>query len=115
MRAAGPTATLLTAHARPLQIDAAGALALPALTPGATPDSWVEEAGRSVHLLPAMVRDALAMFAVESDRSGALLLRGMPVGDTPVTPASPTAPTGKDLVSEATLLRVARSLGEPVG
>jgi alpha-ketoglutarate-dependent taurine dioxygenase len=39
----------------------------------------------------------------------------MPVGRPAPTPASPTAPTTKDSTSEATLLAVARHLGEPVG
>ena len=49
------------------------------------------------------------------DRSGALLLRGMPVGDLPATPSTPTTPADKDHVSEFTLLTVARRLGQPVG
>jgi hypothetical protein len=54
-------------------------------------------------------------FARSSHRSGALLLRSLPVGRIGATPASPTATTAKDRVSELTLLAAARRLGEPVG
>lgn len=59
--------------------------------------------------------DALAAFAADPGPRGALLLRGIDVGEIPTTPPSPTAPTGKDLGSELVLLAVARRLGEPVG
>ncbi|MCU1361735.1 MAG: L-lysine 3-hydroxylase [Ilumatobacteraceae bacterium] len=68
--------------------------------------------------LPALspdVRDALVEFASRPDRSGALLLRGMPIGRLPATPSTPTTPASKDDVSEQTLLAVAHLLGEPVG
>ncbi|HEX5097576.1 MAG TPA: TauD/TfdA family dioxygenase [Acidimicrobiia bacterium] len=40
---------------------------------------------------------------------------GLPVGDVPATPAGPMVASGKDGVSEDTLLAIATELGEPVG
>ena len=57
----------------------------------------------------------LAWMEQELKRSGAAVIRGVPVGAVPATPARPQAPTGKDLVSELALLTVARVLGQPVG
>jgi len=78
-------------------------------------EAFVREAGHAARLLAPAVHDALVDFADRPDRSGALLLRNMPVGHLPTTPTSPTAPTVKDHVSELTLLTVARRLGQPVG
>lgn len=78
-------------------------------------DTLVGVAGHATRLLPAAVHDALVDFADASHRSGALLLRNMPVGAVPATPPSPTTPVDKDVVSELTLLTVARRLGQPVG
>lgn len=66
-------------------------------------------------LPPATIRDALADFVEAPPSAGAILLKGLPVGEVPPTPPTPTATTGKDSVSECTLLTVATCLGEPVG
>jgi L-asparagine oxygenase len=76
---------------------------------------FVRAAGRSGRLLPPDVHDALVDFADETDPSGALLIRGLPVGELPATPTRPTTPTPKDQVSEFVLLTAARRLGQPVG
>lgn len=104
-----------TAHAVPPTITARGAVSLPSVPPGTGLDELVRRAGHAGRALPADLYDAVIDFADEPNRSGALLLRRLPVGDVPATPATPTAPTGKDLVSETTLLTVARLLGQPVG
>ena len=75
----------------------------------------VEVAEAAGALLPNDVDEALRRFAVAPDRSGALLIRGVPIGELPPTPATPTAPTDKDLATELALLTIARHLGEPVG
>jgi L-asparagine oxygenase len=82
---------------------------------GADPGDLVRAAGHAARLLPADVHDALVDFSDVADRSGALVLRGVPVGDVPPTPSRPTEPTAKDLTSELSLLAVARRLGQPVG
>ncbi len=78
-------------------------------------DAFVTAAGRAGRLLPAAVFDALVDFADAPPSAGALLLRGCPTGDLPPTPGQPRTVTGKDRVSEYTLLAVARRLGQPVG
>ena len=50
-----------------------------------------------------------------SHRSGALLIRNVPIGALPDTPATPSTPVDKDLATELTVLTVARLLGQPVG
>ena len=103
----------VTQHALPTTIESPR---WPPTTPSiATGEDLVRTAGHAGALLPTVVHDALAHFADEADRSGALLLRGLPIGDLPPTPPTPTSPGRKDSVSEFTLLTVARRLGQPVG
>lgn len=111
---AGPSAPG-PVHASPLVVAHDGSLFAP--TPRTEPgdEAFVRAAGHATRLLPANIHDALVDFADAPHRSGALLLKGMPVGDLPATPATPTTPTGKDRTSEFTLLTVARRLGQPVG
>lgn len=78
-------------------------------------ETFVRAAGHAGRLLAPAVHDALIDFADAPHRSGALLIKHMPVGELPATPATPTTPTTKDHVSEFTLLTVARLLGQPVG
>jgi L-asparagine oxygenase len=70
---------------------------------------------RNVRRLPERLFDALLEFADDGNETGALLLRGFPVGDLPPTPPSPSTPFAKELRSELTLLTVGRLLGQPVG
>lgn len=77
--------------------------------------AFVAAATRHASALPAAVRDAVLDFRSRSHRSGAGLVRGLPIGRVPRTPDTPTAPTDKDRTSERTLLAVASLLGEPVG
>ena len=101
-------------HARP-PVVTAPPMPLPAPALGTPLDEVVTAAGHARRLLPQLVHDALIDFADAADSSGATVLRGVPIGDVPATPPTPTAPTTKDLTSEMTLLTVARSLGQPVG
>jgi L-asparagine oxygenase len=101
-------------HATPPTVTA-GSVQLPVPGVGTPLDDVVRAAGHARRLLPQHVHDALIDFADAPDRSGAMVLRGVPVGDVPATPPTPTSPTTKDLTSEMTLLAVARSLGQPVG
>lgn len=81
----------------------------------AADEALVSAAGRLSSKLPASVDAALMDFADFSNRLGALLITGVPIRELPATPASPNAPTAKDLASELTLLSVSRRLGQPVG
>jgi L-asparagine oxygenase len=65
--------------------------------------------------LPAELEVPLARFIVDPGPTGALRLRGLPVGDVPPTPRTPTDATGKDGTSELSLLSVACRLGHPIG
>jgi L-asparagine oxygenase len=105
---------VVTTRYRPLVVDAP-AFALPEPASVVLDESLVRQAGHVARSLPAAVHDALVDFADSPDPSGALLLRGLLVGDLPPTPDDPTAPTGKPLVSELMLLTAARRLGQPVG
>ena len=107
--------TTLTQHVLPAVIDSPAwpETILPAAAVGS--EQFVAAAGHAARLLPDVVHDALVDFADAPPQAGAIVLRGLPVGNLPRTPASPTAPTAKDHVSEFTLLTVARRLGQPVG
>ena len=98
-------------HTEPAAVDLS---LLPADARAADPE-FVRAAGRSGRLLPAAVHDALVDFTDHGDVAGAMLIRGLPVGDVPATPDRPTTPPGKDRTSEFVLLTVARRLGQPVG
>jgi L-asparagine oxygenase len=76
---------------------------------------FVRAAGHAARLLPAAAHDALVDFGDQPAQTGALLLRGLPVGLLPHTPPSPTAHVAKDRISEFVLLTAARRLGQPVG
>ena len=65
--------------------------------------------------VPEHVLERVLAFQEEPHHSGALLLKGCPIGVLPNTPETPTAPCEKTLESEHTLLSVARLLGQPVG
>lgn len=105
----------LTHHQRPKVVESADwpLIFAPPLTGGLEP--FVRAAGHATRLLPAAIHDALVDFADEPDHSGALLLRGLPIGQLPPTPPTPTTPAAKDSISELSLLTVARRLGQPVG
>jgi L-asparagine oxygenase len=76
---------------------------------------FMRAAGRSGRLLPAGVHDALVDFADHGNDAGALLIRGVPVGDLPLTPSLPVSAEKLNKASEFALLTVARRLGQPVG
>ncbi len=79
-------------------------------------DAVVDLAERARDLLPHPVRAALGELRTDPGPAGALLVRGVPIGALPATPARPAATVvGKDRTSELLLLAVARTLGEPVG
>ncbi len=63
-------------------------------------EALVHEAAMRGRGLPIDVDDALARFASQSNRAGALLIRNIPIGPLPPTPGAPGEPTGKDLATE---------------
>lgn len=72
-------------------------------------------AAEQAALLPAGIRDRVEAFRSGTHPSGSLLLRGLPVGALPPTPATPTDQTNKSNATEVLLLAVGCLLGEPVG
>ncbi len=78
-------------------------------------ERFIRLAGHCGRLLPAVVHEALDDLAGRAPQAGAVLLRGVPVGDLPPTPTSPATGVVKDRSSELQLLAVARRLGQPVG
>lgn len=77
-------------------------------------DDRVPFAARGGRALPASAHDALVAHIDRPDRTGGLLLRGVPLGHVPATPTAPTlAPPTP--VATGILLTVARLLGQPVG
>jgi len=106
-------------HASVQAIDNAGDDAVVALVPeGDVPigsAAFLQAAGRAGRLLSPDVHDALCDFADNGAPAGAILLKDLPIGTIPATPATPGDPTGKDNLSEFVLLTVARRLGQPIG
>jgi L-asparagine oxygenase len=78
-------------------------------------DRFVRRAARAGRHVPSPLYDAIADFGIAPPRAGALLLRGVPIGDIPATPPTPTSAVDKDATSELVLLTVAHLLGHPVG
>jgi hypothetical protein len=78
-------------------------------------EAFVDHAADMLQKLPESVRSAITQFHQEPHASGALLIKGLPVGQLTDTPPTPTTPTNKDHTSELTLLAVAKALGEPIG
>lgn len=107
--------TTLTAHVQPAVIESTTWPTMPVPPYAVGDEEFVRAAGHAARLLPAEIHDALVDFTDAPPQAGAIVLRGLPVGELPLTPSSPTAPTVKDHVSEFTLLTVARRLGQPVG
>jgi L-asparagine oxygenase len=86
---------------------------IPTLSAGS--ERFVRAAGHAARTMPAVIHDAVVDFADGAHQSGAMLLRGLPIGDLPPTPPTPTTPSDKTSASEFSLLTVARRLGQPVG
>jgi L-asparagine oxygenase len=78
-------------------------------------DRLVTAAGHCARLLPPAVHDALVDFGDIGHPAGALLLRGLPVGELPSTPTQRGATGKSNQLSELLLLTIARRLGQPVG
>ncbi|MEO6122895.1 MAG: TauD/TfdA family dioxygenase [Ilumatobacteraceae bacterium] len=75
----------------------------------------VRLAGEQAANLPAGLRRQVEGFRTTPPPAGCLLLRGLPVGALPPTPAEPTDPVDKSKATEMLLLSIASLLGEPVG
>jgi L-asparagine oxygenase len=108
------TSTTTIPHCTPGTVDATG-WSVRADAGSSLDEQLVRRAALGARDLPIEVDEALVRFASESHRSGALLIRNVPIGDLPPTPPSPDSPVAKDLSTELVLLTVARRFGQPVG
>ncbi len=115
MRSTGSIFAASTDHALPPVVVHSGSSMVPVPGTDSCSERFVNAAGHANRQLPPEIHDTLVDFVDQPHRSGALLLKGMPIGTLPATPATPTAPADKDHTSEFTLLTVARRLGQPVG
>jgi L-asparagine oxygenase len=102
-------------HAQPIAVTSPPwpNMQVPTSSPGN--ERFVRAAGHAGRTIPAVIHDAVVDFADSAHQSGAMLLRGLPVGDLPATPPTPTTPADKTSISEFSLLTIARRLGQPVG
>jgi L-asparagine oxygenase len=107
--------TTVTQHQSPPSITATGLWPTPLARSRTISEETVEAAGRAVAELPPSAGSALANFTHDPGSTGAILLRGVPIGPLPPTPPTPRAATGAEMQTPFTLLTVARALGEPVG
>ncbi len=105
---------LLHAPCEAMTVDASG-WHVPLPIPVELDERLVDRAALDGRRLPIAVDAALHTFASRSHRSGALLVRSVPIGALPPTPPTPTTPVDKDLATELVLLTVARRLGQPIG
>ena len=105
----------LSTHSLPTLVDVPHWSLPPVPDAPVASDEFLRAVGAAARSMPAELHDSLVEFADRPCRSGAIVLRGLPVGSLPHTPASPTALTNKDNVSEFVLLSAARRLGQPVG
>jgi L-asparagine oxygenase len=111
--------TAIAVHPSPPVVEAGASAALLGHLVEAGDDvdapAFVRAAAHAGWLLDPTVHEALRDLADDPPAAGALVIRGLPVGRVPATPAHPQAPTAKDRASELVLLAVARHLGQPVG
>ena len=107
--------TTLTEHAAPVVLESPAWPVFDVPAVALSDERFVRAAGHFARHVPAVVHDALVDFADAAPQAGAIVLRGLPVGELPRTPDSPTTPTDKHLASEFVLLSVARRLGQPIG
>lgn len=70
---------------------------------------------RTFQAFPEHVRVSFSAFRSNPSVSGALLVRGIPLGQLPATPPSPRSPLVKDRHTETLLLAAASGLGFPIG
>jgi L-asparagine oxygenase len=118
------------AHRQPPIVEAGGwsARLTPETTIAGVSEALICAAGYAAQTLPAAVFRALADFTVDAGQTGALLIKGINVGQLPSTPSTPESCSAfdpsekssqefplKTLQSEMALLTVARALGQPVG
>jgi L-asparagine oxygenase len=110
-----PAMTTLTEHVAPAIIESPNWPELPVPHAPVGSETFIRAAGHAGRLMPQLVHDALVDFADAAPQAGAIVLRGLPLGELPLTPRSPTVQVSKDLTSEFVLLSAARRLGQPVG
>ena len=79
------------------------------------PEAFARAARGAIRALPAALTAALAAFRRHGSPSGAMLVRGLPVGDLPPTPRDPRGLAGLRLPAAGCLGAVAAVLGDQCG
>jgi len=92
----------------------AGELAM-ASDPVTDPEAFARAARDAIPALPAALRAALAAFGRRCSPSGAMLVRGVPVGHLPPTPRDPRSLGGLRLPAAGCLGVIAAVLGDQIG
>ena len=78
--------------------------------------AWIAKAGLLSHDLPVALRKSLAAYRRDPGRTGALLIRGLPVDESrlPQTPVVSGSAQRKATIPAAALMLVASALGNPI-
>ena len=83
--------------------------------PAADPEAFARAARGAIPALPAALTTTLAAFRRHGSPSGAMLVRGLPVGDLPPTPRDPRGLAGLRLPAAGCLGVIAAVLGDQCG
>ena len=83
--------------------------------PAEDPEAFARAARGAIRALPAALTGAVAAFRRHGSPSGAMLVRGVPVGGLPSTPRDPRGLTGLRLPAAGCLGAVAALLGDQCG
>jgi L-asparagine oxygenase len=99
-----------------LAVEGVAGLLLPVADGAIDDQAWIAEAGLLSHDLPASLRKSLTTYQRDPGRTGALLIRGLPVDESsiPQTPMVSGSAQRKATIPAASLMLVASTLGDPI-
>jgi L-asparagine oxygenase len=99
-----------------LAVEGVASLLLPVASGAIDDQAWIAQAALLSHDLPASLRKSLATYRRDPGRTGALLIRGLPVDESglPKTPMVSGSAQRKATIPAALLMLVASTLGDPI-
>lgn len=111
-----PAGVVELSEAGSLAVAGVASLLLPVASGTIDDQAWIAEARLLSHDLPASLRKSLATYRRDPGRTGALLIRGLPVDESglPETPMVSGSAQRKATVPAALLMLVASTLGDPI-